>query len=186
MIYVVNFGSSKTPKIAECVKSAGTACEIVPWENPGLIDRQKVKGIIFSGSPVFFTETDFTPYGSRYAFIQSGKIPTLGICFGHQLMGLLHGAQIFRGEEVRTTIPVRIMKRDFLFEGLEDTTAMTEDHTEGITLPHGFIHLAASASYTIEGMRHPFLPLWGVQFHPEVSGKNGEILIGNFMAYCNR
>jgi imidazoleglycerol phosphate synthase glutamine amidotransferase subunit HisH len=31
-------------------------------------------------------------------------------------------------------------------------------------------------------MRHPALPLWGVQFHPEVSGETGKKLMTNFIA----
>lgn len=184
MIYIVNFGSSKTARIAECVQQAGYACEILPWEQPEKIDREKARGIIFGGSPTFFTEVDFEPYGSRYSFVKNGEIPTLGICFGHQLMGMLHGARIFRGDPVRTTIDIRLLKRDALFDGLEDTTQMAEDHTEGITLPVSFIHLATSSSYAIEAMRHPVLPLWGVQFHPEVSGEKGQLLIGNFLKQC--
>jgi GMP synthase (glutamine-hydrolysing) len=101
-------------------------------------------------------------------------------------MGLLHGATIFRGEPVRESIAVRVVKQDRLFDELGESTIMAEDHTEGITLPAGFIHLANSDSYTIEGMRHPILPLWGTQFHPEVSGENGKKLIGNFLKHCRK
>jgi GMP synthase-like glutamine amidotransferase len=59
---------------------------------------------------------------------------------------------------------------------------MVQDHTEGISLPSSFIHLAWSKDYAVEGMRHPHLPLWGVQFHPEVSDENGKKLIANFLA----
>lgn len=128
-----------------------------------------------------FTTADHKPYIEKYSFIKEGKIPVLGICFGHQLMGILHGAKIFRGEEIRSENKIRVMKEDVLFKGLFPECEMKEDHTEGISLPPGFIHLATSSSYTNEGMRHPILPLWGVQFHPEVSGANGKKLIGNFL-----
>lgn len=185
MIIIVNFGSTKTPAIASCIEKAGAAATIIDWKNPEAADFASASGIIFGGSPTFFTEVDFEPYRSRYAFIKDGKTPTLGICFGHQLMGMLHGATIFRGEPVRTTIPIQLIKRDPLFDGLDDLTAMAEDHTEGISLPPSFIHLATSSSYTIEAMRHPALPLWGVQFHPEVSETNGQVLLNNFVKYCS-
>jgi len=185
MFYVIDFGSKKTPHIAEYLRKAGATCEVVPWLEPGRVELSKARGMVFSGSPTFFTEVDHAPYISRYSFVKSGNIPTLGICFGHQLMGLLHGSMIFRGRDIRETVPLRIMKRDVLFEGLSRITEMAEDHTEGITLPPGFIHLATSGTYTIEGMRHPHLPLWGVQFHPEVSGLNGETLIANFVRACS-
>lgn len=185
MITIVNFGSTKTPAIASVVHSFGHQVQIVKWNESSPADFENNSGIIFSGSPTFFTEVDHSPYFEKYAFVKDGKIPTLGICFGHQLMGLLHGSTIFRSEEVRTTIPVHVVKEDLLFKNLSPDTEMAEDHTEGITLPPGFIHLASSDSYLIEGMRHPVLPLWGVQFHPEVSGEKGKMLIGNFLDFCN-
>jgi GMP synthase-like glutamine amidotransferase len=76
------------------------------------------------------------------------------------------------------------VKQDALFSNLEEVTTMAEDHTEGISLPASFVHLAYSEKYTIEVMRHTHLPLWGVQFHPEVSDENGKTLIGNFLHHC--
>jgi GMP synthase (glutamine-hydrolysing) len=182
MITIVNFGSSKTPLIAEMVSACGAENQIVNWKdcNPGYFSGSN--GIIFSGSPVMFTEADHAPYFEKFSFIRSGEIPVLGICFGHQLVGILHGAKIFRGLEVRTRIKIKVVKEDVLLNNLSPETEMNEDHTEGITLPAGFIHLATSSSYTVEAMRHPALPIWGVQFHPEVSGETGKQLMKNFIA----
>lgn len=185
MITIVNFGSSKTPTIMEMVRGLGYDAQMIKWDEAHSSNFRNIDGIIFSGSPTMFTEAEPFPYFEKYDFVKTGKIPLLAICFGHQLLGLMHGATIFRDKEIRTTIAIDVVKEDPLFEGLSPQTEMAEDHTEGITLPPGFIHLATSATYTIEGMRHPFLPLWGVQFHPEVSGDNGKKLIGNFLRFCS-
>lgn len=181
MVTIINFGSKKTPLIANVVASCGKENRIVNWDECAVDDLKSSTKLIFSGSPTMFTKADCGPYISKFSFIKNGQIPVLAICFGHQLLGILHGATIFRGEEVRTENKIRVLKKDTLFDGLFPTCEMKEDHTEGISLPAGFIHLATSASYTNEGMRHPTLPLWGVQFHPEISGANGEKLIGNFL-----
>ena len=190
MIHLINFGSSKTSLIADVVRACGSECTIIDWQNFSQEqinpDSYRDSGMIFSGSPAMFTEVDHKPYFEKFAFIKEGTIPVLGICFGHQLMGLLHGSKIFRDKEIRETIPIRVVKKDQLFENLFPQTEMKEDHTEGITLPASFVHLATSSTYTNEGMRHPFLPLWGVQFHPEVSGENGKALIGNFLKLCGK
>ncbi|HTL80298.1 MAG TPA: gamma-glutamyl-gamma-aminobutyrate hydrolase family protein [Bacteroidia bacterium] len=180
-ILVLNFGSSKTPLIAEMVRACGRECSVVKWDEVKEDELKRSAGIIFSGSPTMFTEVSHAPYLQKFSFIKEGKIPTLGICFGHQLMGILHGSAIFRAEEIRDWNKIHVVKEDVLFEGLSPETTMKEDHTEGITLPPGFIHLARSVSYINEGMRHPNLPLWGVQFHPEVSEANGKKMIGNFL-----
>lgn len=190
MITVVNFGSSKTAQIISVVRELGYECEERKWDEfssedyarlNDAIGQGKQEKIIFSGSPTFLTEVDHTPYLERFSCIKQGKIPVLGICFGHQVMGILHGAKIFRGKPIREEISIHVVKQDKLFEGLYPATRMTEDHTEGISLPASFIHLAYSSEYAIEAMRHPTLPLWGTQFHPEVSGGNGKRLIKNFV-----
>ncbi len=181
MISIVNFGSSKTPLIAEMVASCGAQNEIVSWDECNETSFKKSAAIIFSGSPTMFTEADHRPYLEKFNFIKKGENPTLGICFGHQLLGLLHGATIFRGAEIRERIKINVVKEDLLFKNLSPETEMNEDHTEGITLPAEFIHLATSSFYTNEGMRHPVLPIWGIQFHPEVSGETGKVLMGNFL-----
>ncbi|MBI3511205.1 MAG: gamma-glutamyl-gamma-aminobutyrate hydrolase family protein [Bacteroidetes bacterium] len=183
-ITLINFGSRKTPLIADMVSACGGECAMVKWDEVSESELKKSSGIIFSGSPAMFTEVDHAPYIEKFSFLKEGKIPVLGICFGHQLMGILHGAKIFRDKEIRSPNKISVLKKDPLFENLFPETEMTEDHTEGITLPSSFIHLASSSSYINEGMRHPFLPLWGVQFHPEVSGENGKKLVGNFLLMC--
>lgn len=182
MITVINFGSTKTPQILSVVRDLGFEAEEKSWKEFSSADYGKQEKIIFSGSPTFLTEVDHAPYIERYSCIKEGKVPVLGICFGHQVMGILHGAKIFRGEPIRVDVDIHVVKEDRLFEGLTPQTRMAEDHTEGISLPPSFIHLAYSKSYAIEAMRHPYLPLWGTQFHPEVSGENGKRLIGNFLS----
>jgi GMP synthase (glutamine-hydrolysing) len=124
MISIVNFGSSKTPLIEEMVKSCGADCVVLKWDECKKTDFKKSKGIIFSGSPTMFTEANHKPYIKKFSFIKEGKIPVLGICFGHQLMGILHDAKIFRAEEVRTENKIHVLKEDVLFKGLSPQTEM--------------------------------------------------------------
>src|SRR5690242_15083601 len=118
MIHLINFGSSKTPLIADVVRACGSECTIINWQNFSQEQIRNSSGMVFSGSPMMITEVEHQPYFEKFAFIKEGKIPVLGICFGHQLMGLLHGSKIFRDKEIRETIPIRVMKKDLLFENL--------------------------------------------------------------------
>jgi GMP synthase (glutamine-hydrolysing) len=182
MVEIVQFGSRKTPHIAEMVAQCRFENRITDWNAFSVDCLEDAQAVIFSGSPTFLTEVDHAPYHEKFGWACEGKIPVLGICFGHQVMGILHGAKIYRGPEVRTEIPIRILRPDVLFKDLGETTVMVEDHTEGITLPASFTHLASSENYLIEAMRHPTLPLFGVQFHPEVSGENGLKVFRNFLS----
>lgn len=180
MICIINFGSSKTEKIGMCLDAIGYSYEIINWNKSEKTERSKFSGIILSGAPVLLTETDYKIYTEKFEFLRTGSIPVLGICFGHQLLGLLFGASVFKGEEARTETEISVISKSILFEGSDKKIKMMEDHTEGITLPPSFIKIASSEKYEVEAMQHQTLNLFGVQFHPEVSGENGLKLLHNF------
>lgn len=185
MFLIVQFGSRKTPFIKECVERCGEQAIITDWKS-GEPLPQNLKGIIFSGSPTYLTEVDHEPYRQATARFFASGVPLLGICFGHQLTGVLHGAKIFRGKSLEGPEQITLLQQDILFEGLHREFVMNEDHTEGIDLPPGFIHLASSANYPVEAMKHKDKMIWGVQFHPEVSPENGMTIFKNFVRICNQ
>ncbi|MFN5183323.1 MAG: glutamine amidotransferase-related protein [Bacteroidota bacterium] len=185
MFLIIQFGSKKTPAIRDCLLSCAENTEIQSWDSQ-IVKPNNLKGIVFSGSPTFFTEVDHSPYFEKISPLLNWDVPILGICFGHQLLGILHGAKIFRGEEVRRVETIKILKNDELFDGFDQQFEMTEDHTEGIDVPSDFIHLASSGTYFNEAMKHKEKNFWGVQFHPEVSGEQGMKLFRNFISICNR
>ncbi len=162
------------------IESLGCTTRIHPWQSIDHDSLKEAKGIVLSGSPAYLTEIDHAPFHKQCGFLKETVVPVLGICFGHQVLGILHGAQIYRGAEVRGPNSIKIVEADPLFKGLGKETLMTEDHTEGINLPEGFTHLALSASYLNEGMKHKTKPIWSIQFHPEVSAENGLLVFRNF------
>lgn len=184
MFIVVSCGSTKTPEIAEMVKSVGYDAQIIEMSEATAEAVKGAQGIIISGAPILPTEVDPTPYLKQFEFVQTTALPVLGICFGHQIIGMLHGAKISRCKEDRDWQDIEILQDHFLFEGLERTTSFNEDHCEQITLPDGFSHLASSKIAFNEAMAHPTKPIFGVQFHPEVSGEAGRVLLRNFCEFA--
>ena len=61
---------------------------------------------------------------------------------------------------------------------------MQEDHCEFVSVPKGFKLIASSDACFNEAMTHKEKNIFGVQFHPEVSGLQGSLLIENFYKIC--
>jgi len=179
MIALIDCGSSKTPSIAEQLEEY---CDVQVF---GLFDFKEAqlhefKGVVLSGAPILLSQIDANPYLNHFQWIKTFQKPLLGICFGHQIIGMLHGARISMMREDRGFQEIEIIKDDPLFERLPDVFEMQEDHCEHISVPAGFELLACSDACINEAMKHKEKPQYGVQFHPEVSGNYGFVLLANF------
>lgn len=181
MIGIIDFGSKKTPDIESVCLEISYLTQVLWWDDVGRNKLELFDKIILSGAPVLLTEINHQYHISKFSFLKNSQVPVLGICFGHQLLGLVHGAEAFMGEAVREWTEIKIKSKNNLFKGFASGTRMMEDHTEGITLPDNFKCLATSDKYEVEAMKHISKPIYGVQFHPEVSGKEGKRLLNNFL-----
>ncbi|HSF41521.1 MAG TPA: aminodeoxychorismate/anthranilate synthase component II [Thermoanaerobaculia bacterium] len=118
-------------------------------------------------------------------------VPLLGVCLGHQALGVAYGATVDRAPRLMhgKTSPIRHTDAG-VFEGLPNPFEATRYHSlevkEG-TLPPELLPLAWSDDGTLMGLCHKELPYWGVQFHPEsVLTGSGPHLLSNFLEICRR
>lgn len=184
MILVINCGSKKTPFISEIID------EFMDVETISLDDLnptetiKKYKGIIISGAPILITEVNINPFIEKFKFILNIELPILGICFGHQIIGLVHGAFGSRMKEDRDWQTIEIFEDCPLFNKLPSEISMMEDHCESISIPPNFKLIGSSDACVNEVMQHQTKNIFGVQFHPEVSGNHGRVLFENFTHLC--
>jgi anthranilate synthase/aminodeoxychorismate synthase-like glutamine amidotransferase len=120
----------------------------------------------------------------------AGRIPILGVCLGHQAIGEAFGGQVVRADRLmhgKTTDVVHDGRE--LFGGVPSPLRVMRYHSLVVSpaeLPPSLEVTAWSsdraAGEEIMALRHRFLPVWGVQFHPESIGTDhGKTILLNFL-----
>ncbi len=114
------------------------------------------------------------------------RIPTLGVCLGHQCVGYNYGARVDRAGEIKhgkTSLIYHDGKG--LFEGLPNPFSAIRYHSLAVMqdgLPGCLEVTAWTSNGIIMGLRHRQFPVEGVQFHPEsIMTEVGKDLLRNFL-----
>ncbi len=183
MILIINCGSQKTRYIEDSVNLVEDYKTIDLFSILD-IDLTEYKGIIISGAPILITEVDTKIYLELFSWIKTYDKPILGICFGHQMISLIHGGFGSRQKEDRDWQIIGTYEESPVFNKLADEFEMVEDHCECVSIPTNFKLIAGSDTCVNEAMQHLIKPIFGVQFHPEVSGNLGFLIIENFVNIC--
>ncbi len=159
--------------LEKIVASSGNSFKTIEYEDTLKADLSKYLGFILSGSPRGDDIADHHQQFFRWIkdMEQPGAthLPVFGMCAGHHIVGLLYGAQLIRMKEKEVgDFLVEIDHPDPIFQGIEKSFQVRQNHHDSITLPPGFILLAHSAACKNAAMRHPRLPIYTTQFHPEI------------------
>ncbi|HKS46636.1 MAG TPA: aminodeoxychorismate/anthranilate synthase component II [Amycolatopsis sp.] len=113
--------------------------------------------------------------------------PMLGVCLGHQAIGVAWGATVDRAPELLHGKTSQVHHNGSgVLAGLPDPFTATRYHSLTVlpeTIPAEFEITARTESGVVMGMRHRELPIEGVQFHPEsVLTEGGHRMLANWMA----
>lgn len=116
----------------------------------------------------------------------SGKVPILGVCLGHQVIGYAFGGKIIHARRILHGKTSRILHNGKdIFQGLKNPIVATRYHSlvvEERSLPEDLEVTARSDDGEIMALRHREHPTFGVQFHPEsVLTEEGKRIIKNFL-----
>jgi anthranilate synthase component 2 len=117
----------------------------------------------------------------------SPRIPTLGVCLGHQGIVWTFGGRVTRAKQIMHGKTSRI-KHDGsgIFRGVRNPIQATRYHSlivDKAALPSYFMVTAiALDDGEIMGVRHKLYPIEGVQFHPEsIITEHGKDILKNFL-----
>lgn len=164
-ITVMDFGVKYN--ILRSLASLGCRVNVVPASTPASeILAGKPDGIVLSNGP---GDPAAVTYAVKTIQGLMGQAPILGICLGHQLLGLAYGGETFKLKfghhggnhpvQDTTTGKVEITSQNHNF-------AVRVESIPGrkVALTHKNLN-----DGTVEGMRHSELPIFSLQYHPEAS-----------------
>jgi anthranilate synthase component 2 len=114
------------------------------------------------------------------------RYPLLGVCLGHQAIGLACGSSVERTYPVHGKIAQVRHDGSGLLTSLPSPFAATRYHSLAVTGPRPpLIANAWSDDGTVMAMRHADAPVHGIQFHPEsIASEQGRPLLAAFLAEC--
>lgn len=164
-IAVYDFGVKRD--ILRRLTAAGCAITVYPARTPAdTLLREKFDGVVLSNGP---GDPEPVTYAQENIRALIGKVPMLGICLGHQLLGLALGGRTYklkfghRGgnhpvKDLRTgRIEITAQNHGF---------AVDPDSLDSNAVEHTHINLN---DQTLEGFRHKSEPIVAVQYHPEAA-----------------
>ncbi len=181
-VLVLDFGSQYAQLIARRVRDQNVYCEIVRHDiSAERIEEIGPRGVILSGGPS--SVYDQAAPDCDLDIFRLG-IPVLGICYGMQL-----ACQAFGGTVSSTPsreygrASCRIDSHNDLFAGVPDVTDVWMSHGDQIeNVSDDFIPLAQTSTCQFAAVKHHELPIYGLQFHPEVTHTPlGGVVLGNFL-----
>ena len=180
-IIILDFGSQTTQLIGRRVRELDTFCEIMPY-NKYPEDDHDVIGVILSGSPYSVHDPEaFQVDLSRFI----GRLPVLGICYGAQYLSHSQGGKVEKADsrEYGRAHLEQFDATNPLLVGLKERTQVWMSHGDTITaIPVGYHTIASTANVLHAAYAADDLPVWAVQFHPEVyHTQEGLTLLKNFV-----
>ena len=186
-ILVVDNYDSFVFTIVGYLQQLGAECEVARNDALSPADGAGFDGVLVSPGPG--TPQDAGVSMAMISACAERNQPMLGVCLGHQALGVVFGATVNRASELLhgKTSAVHHDGTGVL-RGLPSPFIATRYHSLTIdptTVTDDLITTAHTESGVIMAVRHRTLPLEGVQFHPEsVLTQGGHRLLANWLQMC--
>jgi len=174
---------------------------IEPFHNitPEFVKTLAPSHIVLSGQSHPWDRYSRESLAGTFYVIREPRQPILGVCGGQQQIALAFGAPVDLIERVAPgegyegafrergfcSVQLNLETDQGLFAGLPETLTVWESHCDEVKeLPADFIRTATNEVSEIQAMQHASLPLFGVQFHPELfddEHPDGRTILENFL-----
>jgi len=180
-VLVLDLGGQYAQLIARRVRECRVYSELVPHRiTVEEVRRRAPVALILSGGPA----SVYAEHAPRVdPDVLEAGVPTLGICYGAQLLALELGGQVERTDVSEFGKTGLRAARGALFEGLPEEQTVWMSHRDTVTAPPAGARVTGeSPSTPVAAFEAPGRGLYGVQFHPEVvHTPHGQALLKNFL-----
>lgn len=189
-ILVVDNYDSFVFNLVQYLAQLGAECTVLRNDEVKVADARNYDGVLISPGPGIPEEAGVSI--ELVKFCAKEKIPLLGVCLGHQAIGVAFGGVVSRAPELLhgKTSQVHHNNKSVL-HGLRDGFTATRYHSLAIerdTIDSESSELEITGwteSGVVMGVCHKSLPIHGVQFHPEsVLTEGGHHLLANWLVIC--
>jgi GMP synthase (glutamine-hydrolysing) len=182
-LLVLDFGSQFTQLIARRLRELSVYSEILPFDTPlETVRAKRPIGIILSGGPKSVSEQDAPKCDPR---ILDLGVPTLGICYGMQLMTDMLGGRVESSphrEFGHAVLRVAETASPRLFRQVPAELRVWASHGDFVAAaPSGFSVVATSSNAPVAAMEAADRGFYALLFHPEVAHtEKGKEILRNF------
>ena len=143
---------------------------------------KKFDAVVISGGSKYEVSQNPEAFAEQFKIIKSGK-PVFGVCLGFQAVCHAFGEKVEKlDEEIERIDEVEKIKEDKMLKGLPKKFKASEAHSWGVKEINGELIVLAKSKQCIEMVKHPKLPVYATQFHPEVRPElDGSKVLKNFL-----
>lgn len=168
--------------VVDCLRSAGAEVRLIPGRAQAEVRRliPEVDAVVIGPGPLDPRRAGLME--SVELVLQSG-LPTLGICLGHQAIGLAFGAKLIRAEPAHGRLSTIEFNQSRFFYQIAGATSVMRYHSLALTGIESPLRLTAVTEDGIAmAIEHESLPIAGLQFHPDsFATPRGAEMVASFL-----
>jgi anthranilate synthase component 2 len=184
LILIYDNFDSFTYNLADYFARLGVSCRVLRNDVPlDTVIKENYKAVVLSPGP----ETPAKAGSLLNVFsYYADKLPVLGICLGHQAIGVHYGASLKKAiRPMHGKVSRMHCVSHYLWEGLANPTSVVRYHSLVLDeLPYELEVIASTGEGEIMAIAHKQLPVCGLQFHPEaVLTENGLKMLHNWASH---